>query len=64
MGVHPSECMMIAAHGWDIAVAIWADWKEAFIVRPGQQLYPSAPFPEINETDLLKIAEKLIVLKE
>jgi len=64
MGVHPSECMMIAAHGWDIAGAIWADWRGAFIARPGQQLYPLAPLPEINETDLLKIAEKLIVLKK
>jgi len=64
MGVQPNECMMIAAHGWDIAGAIWAGWRGAFIARPGQQLYPLAPLPEINEPDLLKISEKLIALKE
>lgn len=63
MGVPPNECMMIAAHGWDIAGAIWAGWRGAFIARPGQQLYPLAALPEINEPDLLKIAEKLIDLK-
>lgn len=64
MGVQPNECMMIAAHGWDIAGAIWAGWRGAFIARPGQQLYPLAPLPEINEADLLKISEKLIALKD
>ena len=59
MSVTPGECMMIAAHGWDIAGAIWAGWRGAFIARPGQQLYPLAPLPEINEPDLLKISEKL-----
>lgn len=63
LGVGPNECMMIAAHGWDIAGALWAGWRGAFIVRPGQQLYPLAPLPEIHEPDLLKISEKLIALK-
>ena len=63
MGVSPNDCMMIAAHGWDIAGAIWAGWRGAFIARPGQQLYPLAPLPEINEPDLLKVAEKLVNLK-
>ncbi len=62
MGAQPKECMMIAAHGWDIAGAIWAGWRGAFIARPGQQLYPLAPLPEINEYDLLKISAKLIAL--
>ncbi|RTZ01977.1 haloacid dehalogenase type II [Flavobacterium bomense] len=64
MGVKPNECLMVAAHGWDIAGAIWAGWRGAFTARPGQQLYPLAPLPEINETDLLKIAEKLISLQK
>ena len=63
MGVQPNECIMIAAHGWDIAGAMWAGWRGAFIARPGQQLYPLAPPPEIIEPDLLKISEKLIALK-
>ena len=62
VGAQPHECLMIAAHGWDIAGAIWAGWRGAFIARPGQQLFPLAPLPEINEPDLLKISEKLITL--
>lgn len=64
LGVKPHECLMVAAHGWDIAGAIWAGWRGAFIARPGQQLYPLAPLPEINEPDLLKVADKLIALKK
>lgn len=63
IGAQPHECLMIAAHGWDIAGALWAGWRGAFIARPGQQLYPLAPLPELNEPDLLKISDKLIALK-
>jgi len=64
MGVKPNECMLIAAHGWDIAGALWAGWRAAFIARPQQQLFPLAPLPEINEKDLLKISEKLMAIKK
>tara|TARA_R100000935_G_scaffold15425_2_gene30855 strand:- start:73464 stop:74276 length:813 start_codon:yes stop_codon:yes gene_type:complete len=64
MGIKPEECMLIAAHGWDVAGALWAGWRGAFISRPGQQLFPLAPNVEINEPDLLKISEKLIAFKK
>lgn len=63
MNIKPSECLLVAAHGWDIAGAIWAGWRGAFISRPGAQLYPLAPKPEINESDLALTAKKLIALK-
>ena len=63
MGVKLEECMLIAAHGWDVAGAIWAGWRAAFISRPGQQLFPLAPKTEIVETDLKKVAEILITYK-
>lgn len=63
MGIQPSECLLVAAHGWDIAGAIWAGWRSAFVSRPGAQLYPLAPNPEINESDLALTAKKLIELK-
>ncbi|MGV7107833.1 haloacid dehalogenase type II [Flavobacterium sp. U410] len=63
MGVQPHECMLIAAHGWDIAGALWANWRGAFIKRPGAQLYPLAPTPEINEVNLTLIADQLIAMK-
>ncbi|MBL7559999.1 haloacid dehalogenase type II [Olleya sp. YSTF-M6] len=62
-GLNPNECMLVAAHGWDIAGAIWANWRTAFISRPGAQLYPLANPPEINESNLKLIAEQLIKLK-
>ncbi|WP_179315840.1 haloacid dehalogenase type II [Winogradskyella undariae] len=63
MGVEPSECLLVAAHGWDIGGAIWAGWRGAFVGRPGAQLYPLAHNPEINEPNLKLIAERLIALK-
>lgn len=63
MGVAPSDCLLVAAHGWDISGAVWAGWRGAFISRPGAQLYPLAPNPEINEKDLKLVTDKLIALK-
>ncbi|WP_405294643.1 haloacid dehalogenase type II [Algibacter sp. Ld11] len=63
MGVKPSECMLVAAHGWDVAGAIWANWRGAFISRPGAQLYPLAPLPELSESNLKHIADQLIAMK-
>ncbi len=60
MGIKPSEAMLIAAHGWDVAGALWAGWRAAFISRPGQQLFPLAPKTEIDESDLQKVADILI----
>ena len=62
MKVDVSECMLIAAHGWDIAGALWAGMRGAFLSRPGHQLYPLAPEPEINEADLQLAADRLIAM--
>jgi len=63
MGIEPNECLLVAAHGWDIAGALWANWRAAFIQRPGAQLYPLALKPEINVKNLQDVAERLISLK-
>ena len=60
MGLKSNECMLIAAHGWDVAGANWAGWQTAFVSRPGQQLFPLANLPEINEENILLVAKKLI----
>jgi 2-haloacid dehalogenase len=60
MGIKPNEAMLIAAHGWDVAGALWAGWRAAFIGRKGQQLFPLAPVPEIVESDLQKITNILV----
>ena len=62
MGLPVEECMLVAAHGWDVAGALWAGWRAAFLSRPGAQLYPLAPVPEIAEPDLAAAAKRLIAL--
>ena len=62
--VKPEDSMMIAAHGWDVAGALWAGWRAAFISRPGQQQFPSAPVTEIEASDLQKIADLLVQYKK
>lgn len=63
LGLQNSECLLVAAHGWDVAGAMWAGWRAAFLSRPGAQLYPRANRPEIVEPDLLAAADKLIAMK-
>ena len=60
MGVFHNECMLIAAHGWDVAGAQWAGWRAAFVNRPGQQPFPLAKQTEIFEDNLLQVAKTLM----
>lgn len=62
MNVAPADCMLVAAHGWDIAGAAWAGWRTAFIARPGAQLFPLAPAPELDAPTLTPIADRLVAL--
>ena len=57
--VKPEECMLIAAHGWDVAGATWAGMMTAFVSRPGQQVFPLAPRPELLVADLSELATRL-----
>ncbi|MGJ8744836.1 haloacid dehalogenase type II [Polaribacter sp.] len=63
MNVQPAECMLIAAHGWDVYGAMNAGFRTAFVARPGQQLFPLAPKPEIVASNLKKIVEILVTYK-
>ncbi len=55
----PAECMLVAAHGWDVAGAKWAGLMTAFIGRPGQQIFPLAPGPDLQAADLADLATQL-----
>lgn len=60
MKTDPKNCMLIAAHGWDVAGAMWAGFRAAFLNRPGQQKFPLAPNTEITKDSMQEIAEVLI----
>lgn len=59
MGVAPSECMLVAAHAWDVAGAAWAGMKTAFIERAGSQAFPLAPTPDISASDMNGLCQQL-----
>ncbi|MBA3623176.1 MAG: haloacid dehalogenase type II [Methylibium sp.] len=59
MKVAPSACMLVAAHGWDVAGAKWAGLQAAFIAREAQQKFPLAELPDIDVADLAALADAL-----
>lgn len=59
MKVQASDCMLVAAHGWDVAGAKWAGMKTAFIAREGQQKFPLGPPPDLEVADLNGLAGAL-----
>lgn len=62
LGVKLEDVMMVAAHGWDMAGALRAGARAAFISRPGQVLYPLAPKPELSAPTLSDLADTLIAM--
>lgn len=63
MRVDAADCMLVAAHGWDIAGAAWAGWRTAFVARPGAQKFPLAPPPELEGSTLTPLVERLLALR-
>ena len=59
MKVQASECMLVAAHGWDVAGAGWAGMQTAFIARAGQHKFPLAPEPDVDAADFAALADAL-----
>jgi 2-haloacid dehalogenase len=58
-GVAIGEVRLIAAHGWDIAGALAAGCRAAFVARPGAVLYPHGPQPDVIAPDLGGVADAL-----
>lgn len=56
----PDDLYLIAAHDWDIAGAMNAGWRGAFIARHGMVLSPNQPEPDIVGADLIAVAEAII----
>jgi len=45
-GVDVDTAMLVAAHGWDVAGALWAGMRSVLIQRPGKRSFPLGPKPE------------------
>lgn len=61
-GVDVSECLLVAAHGWDVAGAAWAGMRSAFVARPGQQTFPLGPTPELEVPSFNELADRLVAM--
>ena len=64
VGVPIENCMLLAAHGWDVAGATLAGMRAAFMERPGKTLYPLGPKIEIMGKDMIAISNQLIDLEK
>ena len=59
-GVPIGDVRLVAAHGWDIAGALAAGCRAAFVARPGAVLYPHGPQPDVVGPDLASVADALL----
>lgn len=61
LGVHASECLMVAAHAWDTIGAQAAGYSGALITRPGNAQLRARGIPQPNyvATDLIDLAQQL-----
>jgi 2-haloacid dehalogenase len=60
LGVEVDRLWLVAAHSWDIAGALAAGCRAAFVARPGMVLDPIAPAPEVVGSDLGEVADQLL----
>lgn len=59
LGVDVSECLLVAAHGWDVAGASWAGMNTAFVARPRQQMFPLGPQIDMIISTLAELPDRL-----
>jgi 2-haloacid dehalogenase len=59
-GVPVGDVRLVAAHGWDIAGALAAGCRAAFVARPGAVVYPHGPQPDVVGPDLAAVADALL----
>lgn len=59
LGVSTSDILLVAAHSWDVAGAMAAGCRAAFVQRPGKTLSPLGKKPDYVVKDLHELARKL-----
>jgi 2-haloacid dehalogenase len=60
LGIEVGDVLLVAAHAWDVAGALRAGCRAAFVARPGMVLDPLAPPPELVVADLGELADRLL----
>ena len=58
--VPSGDVMLVAAHAWDVAGALAAGCRAAFVARPGMPRNPIDPEPDIVGADLSDIADRIL----
>lgn len=61
--VSVGEVRLVAAHAWDVAGAVRAGCKAAFVARPGMVLDPMYEPPDVVGRDLREVADKIIAME-
>jgi 2-haloacid dehalogenase len=59
VGAAVGDCLLVAAHGWDVAGAKWVGMRAAFVARPGQQPFPLGPEPDYRVASLTDLVGEL-----
>ena len=56
------DVRLVAAHAWDVAGALAAGCRAAFVARPGMVLSPIGPAPDVVGADLGEVAERILAI--
>jgi 2-haloacid dehalogenase len=60
LAVPIGQVLLVAAHAWDVAGALAAGCRAAFIARPGMPRNPIDPEPELVAADLGELADRIL----
>jgi len=60
LGVEASDLRLVAAHDWDVAGAMHAEWAAAFVARPGMVLNPLSERPDVVGRDLREVVDQIL----
>jgi len=60
LDVDVGEIRLVAAHGWDVAGALAAGGRAAFVARPGKALNPKGARPDIVGASMTAVAEQIL----
>lgn len=60
LGEPADRLRLVTAHDWDVAGALNAGWRAAFVARPGKIIAPQARSPDILGADMSEVASQIL----